>query len=850
MIYSLNGKWKFKNLTDDSDLYEATIPSTNYNDLLKNNLIPDPFVKLNEKETAWVGDKDWLYVKNFDISADVLNAERIELVAECLDAIAEIYVNEINLANTFNAHIAYRFNVKGLLKEGKNEIKIIFRSPVKYAENEQIRVGQRYLVKGFDKRIFIRKAQCHFDWDWGPLIPYSGITKDVYIDYGKNLLISDLNVVQDHKEKSVDLNVSFKVDGELKDKELLYYNIKIACPNGECIEKTGVLNHKVSRTITIENPILWWTHELNPIDEQALYNVEVSILDTDVRKSLNVGLRTVVLDRSKDEFGSNFRFILNGVPIFAKGANWIPADSLVDRLTSKDYAYYVDSAVFSNMNMIRVWGGGFYEDERFYDECDKKGILVWQDFCFACRPYPFFDQKFLDNVKAEISYNVERLRSHPSLALWCGNNEVEQMSNTWFWHSAFMKANRNFFWNVLEAELRKKDTVTSFIPGSPVGIDYNKAVSADNHGDNHMWVVWHGLQDVKYYRKRKTRFCSEFGFESLPDLKTIEKYADEEDYSITSKVFLAHQKCMLGNQKMEYYITSRFRLPKNFEHYVYLSQACQMECIKDATEFWRGRSRARSNGSLYWQLNDCWPVCSWSSIDYYGNYKALQYAAKHFFAPVAVSLEGNKKDVFVYVMNDTLADRDLTLKLRIVDFNKGVMEEEETRFKLLKLSTSHLLTKKVKNLEDKYSLKDICLVAELYENGQIINTKTLLFKYEKDLNLAIPNYSVKSIVKDGLIRVTVKADKFARLVRVTSRSNKPFTDNWFDLLPNEEKEIALPYYEGFDETDISVISAREIEPKGSKIYDFYKKMKFILNPVNLVVYIAQPRSHFDYKDKL
>lgn len=849
MKIDLNGSWLFRNLTDNGDYYKAIVPSTNYSDLIRNNLIPDPFKKLNEKITTWVGDKDWLYTKEFTIGSEVFDYEKVELVADCLDAITEIYLNETLIGKTFNAHVGYKFDVKSYLKIGQNKLDIKFISPVNYAKKEKERIGKTSVVKSFDKRIFIRKNQSHFDWDWGPEIPYSGITKDIFIECGSGVSVADLLVEQEHFERLVNLDISFNIEGELPKDKVVYYTIKITAPSGEVILKTGVANSKVNRTIAIENPLLWWTHELNPIDEQPLYKVEIFVGENGelAMRQANIGLRKIELDRSKDQFGSNFRFILNGVPIFCKGANLIPFDSLIDRVGRKDIAFYVNTAVESNMNMLRVWGGGFYGDDIFYDECDKKGILVWQDFCFACRPYPFFDQSFLSKVIDEIAFNVKRLRNHPSLALWCGNNEIEQMSNTWLWHKGMIRANKEFFWNTLEKELRKYDKVTPFIPTSPVGVEFNKGVSSDNHGDNHLWVVWHGLQDVKYYRKRKTRFCSEFGFESLPDMKTIKQYADEEDYSITSKVFLAHQKCMLGNQKMEYYITSRFRLPKNFEDYVYLSQACQMECIKDATEFWR-RNRDRCNGSLYWQFNDCWPVCSWSSVDYYGNYKALQYHAKHFFAPIMLSIEGDKKGVKVFVLNDTLKDVNCKLNFKIVDFDKGVLATKQWTHSISSLSVIKVYDESICEFKKKYDLNNIAIVCDLLVGDKVVNTKTFLFKYEKHLSLKKVNYKMDYSIDNGCVTLNVSSDKFARLVRIDDVvNNTPFSDNWFDLVPNEAKTITFPYYEGFTIDNLKIQSSVDIEPKGSKLYDSFIKAKFILNPVNLAIYVAQPRSNFDYK---
>ncbi|MBR2349751.1 MAG: glycoside hydrolase family 2 protein [Clostridia bacterium] len=851
MKFSLRGSWTLKNITDNDIAIEANLPSTNYNDLFKAGIIPNPFEKTNEEKTKWVANKDWQYEREFELSEGIINSERIDLCADMLDTVAEVYVNDQLVSKTNNAHIAYRFDIKPYVNVGRNTIKIILYSPIAYASSEAQRIGQNYMIKGFDKRIFVRKNQSHYGWDWGPEIACSGILKDIYIDYGNNIVIDDLLINQKHIDGKVELDVNCVLKGNVSSLGGEYYTINVKEPNGNVITKQGVLNNTFNRTIIIEHPLLWWTHELNPIDEQYLYEVEVLIGENGKYESQSkfVGLRTIELDRSKDKYGSNFCFKLNGVPIFAKGANWIPADSFPDRIDYDVYEYYVKSAVEANMNMIRVWGGGYYEDDEFYSLCDRYGVLIWQDFCFACRPYPFFDECFLANVKEEIAYNVKRLRHHPALALWCGNNEVEQMSNTWFWHKSFVDHNKKFFWETLPSELRKYDSVTPFVEGSPVGVEFNKGVSCDNHGDNHLWNVWHGLQDVKYYRKRDTRFCSEFGFESLPDLKTIEKYADREDYNITSEVFLAHQKCMLGNQKMQYYITSRFRLPKNFEDYVYLSQACQMECIKDATEYWR-RNRERSNGSLYWQLNDCWPVCSWSSIDYYGNYKALQYWAKHFFAPVSVSIEEDKKEVKLYVLNDTLCDLNLKLKYYLVDFNDGVKETKELEVVANTCSVNVADVIKVSALKSKYDLSKTALIAELYDGEELVNRKSLLFAYEKFLKLPKTGYSLTADAIGSVIEITVKADKFARLVRLHNKvTTAPFSDNWFDLIPGEEKVVTLPYYEGFRLEDIEVNSVVDVEPYGSKLYDSFIKAKFLLNPVNFVVKIGQPQSHFDYNDK-
>ena len=504
------------------------------------------------------------------------------------------------------------------------------------------------------------------------------------------------------------------------------------------------------------------------------------------------------LDRSPDEYGETFRFILNGVPLFIKGANFIPGDSLPTRFTRDKIEYLLDTALYSNMNMLRVWGGGYYESDEFYELCDKKGILVWQDFMFACQAYPFFDEAFLANVKTEIEYNIKRLRHHASLAIWCGNNEIEAMAMAWLNFPKYIKWTETFFYNILPEEVRKYDEDTPFIPGSPCGTGHMKETDGDNFGDTHLWAVWHGLQNMKYYRKRMTRFCSEFGFESLPDIKTIRTFAEKDDYDIHSPVFLAHQKCSSGNDKMLYYIASRFRLPEKFEDLIYLSQVTQLECISDATEHWR-RNKGRCNGSIYWQFNDCWGVCSWASMDYYGNYKALQYRAKQFFAPVSVSIEDNDGKVKLYILNDKPKKQSLTLKCKIFDFEKGILQEKSRDFEVDALENVECFTLFEKQLKKHFDLTRIGVKAELYKNGKLINEKTYLFRPEKELQLKKPEMSLKTEVIGDEIAITVKSDRFARLVRVeSSLSTLPLSDNYFDLLPGESKTVTMKLDEKLD----------------------------------------------------
>lgn len=832
LIKSLCGKWKLRDASSEYSL-EATVPGCNYLDLMDAKIIKDPFYGENEKDVYWVAQRDWVYSKSFSVTAEELENEKITLICKRLDTIGELYLNGKKFGECHNCFIAYEFDVKDYLREGENTLAISFESPVNYVKERYEKEKTPPNSNGQNGIVRIRKPQCHFGWDWGPVLPVSGIGDEIFLEMRSEGKITDMKIRQ-KKNDDGSFTVSVKLDGDFYEGEKA--EISLIAPDGKEMKLK-----EFEGEFTVTEPELWWTYEFNGKKEQALYTVKAVLKKG--RKNIHtiekqIGLRTIELDRSADEYGETFRFILNGVPVFAKGANFIPGDSLPTRFTRDKIEYLLDTALYSNMNMIRVWGGGYYESDDFYALCDKKGILVWQDFMFACQAYPFFDETFLANVKKEIEYNIKRLRHHASLALWCGNNEIETMSMGWINFPKYIKWTEKFFHNILPEEVRKYDEDTPFIPGSPCGTGHMKEVDSDNYGDIHLWAVWHGLQNMKYYRKRMTRFCSEFGFESLPDIKTIRTFAEKEDYDIHSPVFTAHQKCNSGNDKMLYYIASRFRLPKKFEDLVYLSQVTQLECISDATEHWR-RNKGRCNGSIYWQFNDCWGVCSWSSMDFYGNYKALQYRAKHFNAPVSVSIEDKDGKVRLHILNDRPKKQNLTLKCKIFDFEIGIIQEKSRDFEVGALENYECFTIYEKQLKNKkLDLSRIGVKAELYKNGKLINEKTYLFKPEKELQLKKPEFTMTAEQVGDEIAITVKSDRFARLVRVeSSLSTLPLSDNYFDLLPGESKTVTMKIDTKLDLRQqlesFSLMCANAIEPKSSELYDLKERARVFLKPENI-----------------
>lgn len=835
-IVDLCGEWKLED-KEKKYIMPATVPGCNYLDLMKAKIIEDPFNLTNEKKCYWVAQTDWVYSKVFTLSEEDLLYNYITLECGRFDTISEIFLNGQQIGQTENCHIAYSFHVKPFLKEGSNELKIYFRSPVNYVKEKYAKERTPANSNGQNGISHIRKPQCHFGWDWGPVLPPSGIGGKIYLEMRNGGKISDVHITQ-KKNADSSFTVSVKVSEENVSNEII--EIEFLSPDGKLLGKS----EGTQAEFTVKNPELWWTHDLSRKEVQPLYQVTVrlknenEILQTVCKK---IGLRHIELNRKNDEYGQNFQFILNGVPLFVKGANYIPADSFITRFTDDKLEYLIESVLYANMNLIRVWGGGYYESDAFYELCDRKGILIWQDFCFACQPYPFFDSEFLNNVKAEIAYNVKRLRHHASLALWCGNNEIESMSIAWKNRIKYVKWTEKFFYDILPDEVRKYDSQTPFIPGTPCGVGHMKGFDRDNVGDTHLWAVWHGLQPMKYYRKRMTRFCSEFGFESLPDIKTIREYARPEDYDLHSEVFKSHQKCASGNDKMIYYVASRFRIPKNFEDWIYLSQVTQLECISDATEHWR-RNKGRCNGSVYWQLNDCWGVCSWSSLDYYGNYKALHYKAKDFNAPLSVSIEDTEKSINFYVLNDKNEQQQVTLRCEIFNFSKGIMKTFETAADMKPLENIKLAELPIASLKNKYKLSQTGIRAVLSASGTVVNEKTFLFKSEKNLDLPKADIRLEKNVDGEKIVVKATSDRFARLVQLYCDSaTLPFSDNYFDLLPGETKTVSIPI-EGKVSADeqmnsISARCANSIEPKGTRLYDFKERVRVFLQPVNFAQWI-------------
>ena len=655
-IQSLAGDWKFRQVGMQEWL-PAIVPGGVHTDLLALGRIPDPFVGDNEKRVQWVAEADWEYHNQFTVAPDLLRKPHIWLVCDGLDTLATVSLNGHELGRTSNMFRQYRWDVKPLLGAGENDLHIAFNSPVRFAAAQQAVRPMPGVPQAIPGGPYLRKAPCQFGWDWGPQLPPIGIWKDIRLEGYEGARIAEVHLSQKHGKDQVGVEAQVTIQSWDNTPPLVH--MRLVAPDGQIFETSGTVTaeNTSSLRVVIPNPQIWWP---NGYGAQPLYQASIELREADLlldQREYRLGLRTIELRQQADEWGQSFTFIVNGLPIFAKGSNWIPADSFPTRISDTHLERLIHAAAETHQNMLRVWGGGFYEEERFYDLCDRYGILVWQEFIFSCSAYPLNDPEFIENIHGEVTENIRRLRHRASLALWCGNNEMEWGWVEWGWkgpeYQDLKAAYDEFFHHTLPTWCAAEDPDHAYWPSSPSSNTPFENPNGQQQGDAHYWDVWHGRKPFTAYRNQYPRFMSEFGFQALPPLVTIRTYADETDWNMTSYIMEMHQKNASGNSLMVGQMLDTFRLPKDFDSLVYLSMALQAEGIRYGVEHWR-RHPDRVAGTLYWQLNDCWPVASWSSLDYYGRWKALHYAARRFYAPLMLSIEDTPSEQGVYVTNDLL----------------------------------------------------------------------------------------------------------------------------------------------------------------------------------------------------
>jgi beta-mannosidase len=795
---SLSGEWTFRQL-DKNEWMPATVPGGVHTDLLALGKIPDPFVADNEKQVQWIGDTDWEYRTTFKPTPSLLAESKQFLVCDGLDTLAEVSLNGQLLGKTNNMYRQWKWDVTGLLK-ADNEISIIFRAPVAYITERQ---KEKYLWGGGDipGGPHLRKAPCHWGWDWGPKVPPIGVWKDIRIEGYSTARFEDVHVRQKHAAGKVTVRATTQV--ESWNHESLFIVATLTAPDGTSQTSKVEVADRTEASIRVNDPQLWWPHGYG---EQNLYQLkitletEASIVDS---REYQIGLRTIELKQEPDEWGESFTFIVNGVPVFMKGSDWIPADSFPTRITDAHLEMLIKSATDAHMNMFRVWGGGLYESESFYDLCDRYGILIWQDFIFACGVYPE-DDDFAENVRIEAIENVRRIRHRASLALWCGNNEMEQGWVDWGWNKPAEATNQRLkagydrmFHHLLPAVVAREDPDTVYWQSSASsGIPFAEP-NGMQRGDMHYWDVWHGRKPFTAYRTQFPRFMSEFGFQALPTYKTVQTYAALEDQNMTSYIMEHHQRSGSGNGLMIGQMTDTFRMPKNFESLVYLSMLLQAEGIRYGVEHWR-RNRQRVSGTLIWQLNDCWPVASWSSLDYFGRWKALHYAAKRFYAPVLLSVEDDGTRMSIHVTSDLTQDWNGLVCWRLEDLNGNTLLFSEERVTAKPLADTPIQALDFADKISDSNKRNVVFVAELFQGDEKIATSVSCFAPIKHLALTDPGLNVDVTLKAETLTFNVSAKSLARFVELALDGvDVVFSDNYFDVPAETSTKITAPLPSGW-----------------------------------------------------
>ncbi len=823
-----NEQWKFY-FVKNNFWFNATVPGTIHTDLLNNKLIPDPFTDNNESELQWIENEDWQYQTNFKINADELNQEHIELQFDGLDTYANVFLNDSLILNADNMFRCWDINVKNKLRLGENKIKIVFLSAVKKGKDAAKQL--KYALPE-NERIFTRKAQYQYGWDFAPRYVSCGIWKDVKLVFWNEVKINDVShQIELLTDSIAKLKFNFNIQSDISKSFVLSIRCKdadgIVKRNTQSIElKKG--NNNFPFNFTISNPKRWWC---NGLGEAHLYDFSFTLRAEKVicdSTSLNIGLRTIELMQETDSIGKSFYFKLNGFPVFMKGANYIPPDVFIPRVRKIDYEKLVTMAAFANINMLRVWGGGVYPDNAFFDACDKKGILVWQDFMFACAMYPG-DDAFIENVKQEIKEQIIRLRNHPSLALWCGNNEIDEGWKNWGWQKQFKYSTNdsiniwrdyeNLFQKLIPQIVAEFDINHQYWPSSPsIGWGRKESVL---QGDSHYWGVWWGMEPFDVYKKKVGRFMTEYGFQGMPSMNvsrnngslyhynklfgdprtgiaiypTIDvvnnQTKENEIDDLDSIIFLAHQKHPTGFKTINEYMARDFIVPNDFQHYTYVSQLLQARGMKTAIEAHR-RAKPTCMGTLFWQLNDCWPGITWSSIDFLNQPKALYYQAKRSFENVIVSITEGKNEIKVIVVNDGLKEIKGKIKIRLLDFDGYEYWAESKEITIDANGTFQYFTPKLKEeAYIKYDFKKIVLTAAFeYSEQKEKSSATFYFLKPKYLKLSRSEISIKQLSIDTF---ELNSKKLAKDVCI-ELNNGCASDNYFDLLPDEKKIIKINNY--------------------------------------------------------
>lgn len=761
------------------------VPGSVYQALLDSKEMEDPFWRDNEQEALEWMKQDFIYSTTFDVEDAMLEADRNVLRFDGIDTLASVWLNGEEIGTAENMHRIYEYDVTDKLYREGNELMVKIASAVNFIEEAHKKIeviGTPDAMEGFPQ---IRKAHCMFGWDWGPRVPDAGLFRDVTLLGIRTARIDNVLILQHHREEEVELEICVEAEDCGGGLEGLFYTVEVEDPDG--------IRHIWTQspdTVTISHPKLWWP---NGFGSQPLYKVTVHLMDGEEELdcvSKRIGLRTMTVRRQKDQWGESFAHEVNGVAIFAMGADYIPEDNVMGRICEERTRKLLMQCKAANFNAIRVWGGGYYPDDYFYDICDELGLIVWQDFMFACAVYELTDA-FEENIRREFEDNIKRIRHHACLGLWCGNNEMEMFVGGGEWGNTpkQMSDYIKMYEYIIPQELKQWDPQTFYWPASPsCGGGFDEP-NAPNRGDVHYWDVWHGNKPFTEYRKFLFRYASEFGFQSFPALKTVESFTLPEDRNIFSYVMEKHQRSNSGNGKIMNYMAQTFLYPTSFPILLYASQLLQAEAIRYGVEHFR-RNRGCCMGAIYWQLNDCWPVASWASIDYFGRWKALHYYAKRFFAPLLLSCKEEGmltqdtninaqpkplyKSVRFNVSNETMEEQRVTVKWQVRNAKGESLRTEEQNIVVPGLSAFWMDEVELPDLKE----REEYVSYELWKNGEWLSEGTVIFTLPKYFCYEDPHLTCR-LEGDEIV---VTADAYAKSVEILNEAEDLIlTDNYFDM---------------------------------------------------------------------
>lgn len=814
----LGGEWQLKILGENvygiaEEWMPAKVPGSIYATLLELGKMPDPYYRDNELTALKLMENDFVYETKVQITEEMLAGDALLLVFEGIDTLGDVYLNGELLGHVDNMHRTWEYEVSEDVMVGENTLTVKLYSPTKYIKEENEKVfagGVNEAMKGYPH---LRKAHCMYGWDWGPRLPDAGIFRGVFLKVVDAALIDSVYVIQHHENMSKpqvvagesgkkrlqveekQVRLEFQLDLDIyKEEEALSAVVLVESPEGQ------VYRQETDGSVLIDNPQLWWP---NGYGEQPLYKVCARLFGADGREldkwEHRIGLRTVTVNTEKDEYGEQFAHQVNGVDIFAMGADYIPEDNFLTRVTYERTKKLLGDAAQAHHNCIRIWGGGYYPEDFFYDLCDELGLLVWQDFMFACSSYELTDA-FEENISAEIRQNMRRIRHHASLGLWCGNNEME----TQVWWKCWQPSQKQFydyikiFEYIIPRIVKEEDPQAFYWPSSPSSGGNFDGPWEENRGDTHYWDVWHGNKPFTEYRKFRFRYLSEFGFQSFPSLKTVETFTEPEDRNIFSRIMEMHQRNTAANGKILNYLSATYQYPKDFDSLLYASQLLQADAIRYGVEHFR-RYRGNCMGTLVWQLNDIWPVASWASIDYFGRWKALHYAEKRMFAPVMVSCEeiGElserpfciaepeeiEKSIRLCVANESFEEVKGCVHWELRDAYGKVLRSGSEEVSVEPLSACWLAKVELPEVDELKHYVSYGFVVD----GEEISSGTCLFTAPKHYDFVDPKLELR---REGN-KLIVKAEHFARFVEIEGvDGDVKLSDNFFDMNPGE-KEVTI-----------------------------------------------------------